>query len=316
MAVTKSRKRRPAPSPEQRAEWDAIRDARVEDLKSQFDQAVSQLVTTDAWGAMLEAAVRFRRYSFRNMLLILSQCPHATQVEGFREWIKRGRAVRKGERALWILAPMTRRVIGAETAADNGQAAPAAEGSEERRVFFAPVKVFDISQTYRLDGEPDAEPINRAPQLEGEAPALMWPSLAAYVEAQGYALEHGDTAPAEGWTSPTTRTVRISDTLSDALGAQVLAHEAAHIACGHLDTSAAEYRQHRGRMETEAESVAYIVCRAFGLEAAAVSVPYVAGWAGKTADEVQQTIKDAGQQVITAAQAILTALAPDAEPEQ
>lgn len=265
---------------------------------------------------MLEAAVRFRRYSFRNTLPILSQCPHATHVEGFREWIKRGRAVRKGERALWILAPMTRRASATEAAADSNQAAPAAEGSEERRVFFAPVKVFDISQTYRLDGEPDAEPISRSPKLDGEAPALMWPSLAAYVKAEGYALEHGDTAPAEGWTDPTTRTVRISDALSNAHGAQVLAHEAAHIACGHLETSAAEYRQHRGRMETEAESVAYIVCRAFGLDAAAVSVPYVAGWAGKSADEVQRTIKDAGQQVITAAQAILTALAPDAEPEQ
>jgi hypothetical protein len=36
---------------------------------------------------------------------------------------------------------------------------------------------------------------------------------------------------------------------------------------------------HRGRRETEAESVAHIVCKALGLDTRAYSDAYVLGWA-------------------------------------
>jgi hypothetical protein len=109
----------------------------------------------------------------------------------------------------------------------------------------------------------------------------MWDSLAAHATSLGYALECGDTGTANGWTNPDTRTVRVSDTLNDAHAAKTLTHEVAHIQCEHV-TDMNEYRQHRGRTETEAESVAYIVAGVFGLDSTAYSVPYVAGWAGKT----------------------------------
>ncbi len=39
-------------------------------------------------------------------MLISMQCPDATQVAGFRRWQELGRQVRKGEKAIRILAPM------------------------------------------------------------------------------------------------------------------------------------------------------------------------------------------------------------------
>lgn len=315
MAVTKARSRRPRSTPEERAEKQA---ARVAELKGQFDAAVSQLVTTDAWRTMLDGAIRFHRYSFRNMLLILSQCPHATQVAGYREWQKRERQVRPGERALWILAPMTVRTEDGDAAKGSTE-----KGDEDRRrTFYRPVPVWDITQTARTDGEPDA-PGTIAPgaaRLTGDAPAKMWDSLAAYAVSLGYTVERGDTAPANGWTRPDTLTVRVSDTLDDAHAAKTLTHEVAHIQCEHV-ADMDEYRQHRGRMEAEAESVAYVVSGVFGLDSAAYSVPYVAGWAGKTPEEVAETIKAAGNRVMAAAKTILAAVAPadateDAQPEQ
>jgi hypothetical protein len=38
---------------------------------------------------MLDGAIHFHRYSFRNMLLLLSQRPQATQIAGYRDWHKR-----------------------------------------------------------------------------------------------------------------------------------------------------------------------------------------------------------------------------------
>ncbi|WP_133725390.1 hypothetical protein [Pseudonocardia autotrophica] len=45
--------------------------------------------------------------------------------------------------------------------------------------------------------------------------------------------------------------------------------------------------QHRGRAETEAESVAHIVCAAFGLDSEPYTDAYVMGWADGDIDIVR-----------------------------
>ena len=57
----------------------------------------------------------------------------------------------------------------------------------------------------------------------------------------------------------------------------------------------------RGQAEIEAESVAYIICQAAGLTAAAYSFGYVAHWAGGD----QKAIRETADRVITAARTIL-----------
>jgi antirestriction protein ArdC len=56
---------------------------------------------------MLAAAGRFHRYSLGNVLLILAQNPEAMRVAGYRTWQSLDRQVRKGERGIQILAPVT-----------------------------------------------------------------------------------------------------------------------------------------------------------------------------------------------------------------
>ena len=47
---------------------------------------------------------RFSDYSARNAMLIAMQCPEATEVHGFRDWIEHGRVVTRGEHGIQILA--------------------------------------------------------------------------------------------------------------------------------------------------------------------------------------------------------------------
>ena len=47
------------------------------------------------------------RYSFHNQLLIALQRPDATYVAGFRAFLALNRCVRRGEKAIRILAPMS-----------------------------------------------------------------------------------------------------------------------------------------------------------------------------------------------------------------
>src|ERR1700720_1682148 len=63
----------------------------------------------------LAAIGRFHRYSLHNVMLITLQKPHATHVAGFHAWNKLGRHVRKGEKGIFILAPLVRKREVAET---------------------------------------------------------------------------------------------------------------------------------------------------------------------------------------------------------
>lgn len=76
--------------------------------------------------------------------------------------------------------------------------------------------------------------------------------------------------------------------LSDAQAAKTILHEAAHVLL-HAEEGHAEYVAHRGVKECEAESVAYVVAGIHGLDTAAYSVGYVAGWTGADAETIQAT---------------------------
>ncbi|TKJ18870.1 ImmA/IrrE family metallo-endopeptidase [Blastococcus sp. CCUG 61487] len=93
---------------------------------------------------------------------------------------------------------------------------------------------------------------------------------------------------ANGLTDPQARTVRIRPDVADAQAVKTLAHELAHIECGHA-AEGYDYRGCRGRAEAEAEaeSVAYIVTAWAGLDAGAYTVPYVAAWSAGDTDVVR-----------------------------
>lgn len=86
-----------------------------------------------------------RPISGKNHMLVAMQCETATMVGGFRQWLAAGRAVRKGETALYIFAPGGRGKAEA-SAPSSAEPGAAAEGAAES-VRFIMVPVFDVSQT-------------------------------------------------------------------------------------------------------------------------------------------------------------------------
>ena len=77
----------------------------------------------------------------------------------------------------------------------------------------------------------------------------------------------------------------------------------------HADEDHAEYIEHRGVKETEAESVAYVVAGILGLDSSAYSIGYVAGWA----DGDTETIKSTAGRVLRAAHTLADAITVDHE---
>jgi hypothetical protein len=80
--------------------------------------------------------------SLCNTMLVALQCPTASVLGGFRQWLKMGRAVRKGEHGAMIWVPTSKKTAAADTGAaqpENGEA------TDETRFIIG--TLFDIAQT-------------------------------------------------------------------------------------------------------------------------------------------------------------------------
>jgi N-terminal domain of anti-restriction factor ArdC len=75
--------------------------------RERLQQAAEELLTSEGWERWVLVRSRngLSRYSVNNQLLIALGRPDATFVAGFRAWLELGYQVRKGEKAIWILAP-------------------------------------------------------------------------------------------------------------------------------------------------------------------------------------------------------------------
>ena len=301
MATTTKRSRRVMTDDEIRQHREE-RQAKLEALHARFTEQVAELVEGDQWRAMLRVAARFHRYSFGNVLLIMAQREDATQVAGYRTWQSLGRQVRRGERGIQILAPVTYRGGHDDETEQRGDDEP----NRPRQLRgFKVEHVWDIAQT---DGDPvpDVRPV----LLEGEGSTGLWDLIATQVAAAGYHVARGTcTNPqANGETDPVSRSVTVREDLSAAQAAKTLVHELAHIRLGHVE-SVPSYQACRGRCEVEAESVAYLVCTEAGVDAGEYSLPYVARWA----DGDVAVIRESADRVLTAARSITETMLPAAD---
>src|SRR5438045_3021631 len=80
------------------------------DILARLEKAVGQIQDSDNFRTYLDIQSRFHRYSPNNALLILLQRPDATQVAGYSAWLRMHRYVKRGEKAIKIIVPMTKKV--------------------------------------------------------------------------------------------------------------------------------------------------------------------------------------------------------------
>ncbi len=223
-------------------------------------KAVDEVRASETFKAYLDVQARFHRYSWCNSLLILSQKPDATRVAGYRTWQKLGRQVRKGERGICIFAPCPWK---REKETETG------ETKTEQGIFFRAVHVFDIGQT---DG-PDLPSVD-VPTVEATADWLL-ADLARVAEQREITVSFQPISSGAFGVSK-KGTVEIDDHHPTGQQAKTLAHELAHESLHWEDRGPLT----RSIAELEAESVAYVVCKHFGLDVEVRSSRYIALWDG------------------------------------
>lgn len=300
------------------ADWKSNREEKIDAARSLLAEAVGRLQTGDEWKAMLAGLARGGRYSiqrlsFRNQLLIAMQRGGTTDVATYGAWQHAGRQVRRGEKAITILAP----VIVARSAAKE------TDETESVLVGFRPHAVFAASQTDPLPGgrgRPLPEPVAitkdvTAPEcFENSVEVLRAVALGlgsdVVAEISLRPRRSDDPGEAHGWYERRTRSiVVVNGETSRAQQFKTLTHEIAHaILHGQGDHHA------RDEMEIEAESVAFVVSHVLALDTSAYSFAYVATWAGTK--DAQKMVLASGQRIVRAVNVILDALLGAREADQ
>jgi N-terminal domain of anti-restriction factor ArdC len=276
---------------------EAERDARRQADRERVEQAARALLTTDGWQRWIKvrASNGLARYSLRNQLLIAMDC-HAhgitpTYIAGFRAFLALNRCVRKGEKAIHILAPVT-----VKQRDEHG------EPTAEKAVFFRVVPVFDVSMTDPLPGR---EPVPLTPPTQpitGDSHQHLIAPLIAHAATLGYHVEirelpeHG---PA-GWCDPTHQRITVAAGPANRQ-VRILVHELAH-------AHGLDYQQYgREHCEVLADCVTYCVLGSLGLDISGETIPYIAGWGE---DGALNAIRDYAHTIDTIAHRIETAVEP------
>ncbi len=194
---------------------------------------------SEAMQKYLVFASKFHKYSPNNVLLIMLTKPDATNVAGFQTWKKMNRFVKKGERGIPIFAPMVYK--------EN----PDKEDSPKVISGFRIVHVFDVSQTA-------GDPLPPTPDWKSpEQNENLRNKLIAFAKSKSIEVIFKDL-PGEVQGVSKGGLIEIDS----CAGTKTLIHELAHELM-HQDGNCLSDRSIK---ELEAESVAFVVSKYFGIE--------------------------------------------------
>jgi len=237
--------------------------------------ATVESMTGKEYQEILDSMVKFHQYSFYNqMILMFHRC---SQVAGYKRWQELGRTVKKGSRAVWILAP-----------AYYKKKVENEEGEEEevRKLYFRSVPVFDISDT-------EGEEIERG---------LTTRSKVNFLEAKEAARKLGFTVrlkPLEiirgGYIKEGA--ITLNSNLSDTEHVGTLIHELSH---GLLERTNGNNGELPEKVkEQQAETATYLACQILGVERK--SEFYLKGWSlSKNIVKDFQTLDKVAKEIIGA----------------
>ena len=259
---------------------------KLEEVNQRTKEAVDFLVASLESGhsevltAYLGAMTKFHTYSFGNIMLIARQKPDAINVAGLRTWNSLGRFVKKGEKGIFILAPM----IGKKRQEEEATTEEDKKSNGETRLYgFRAVYVFDISQTEGKD-------LPALTEVNGDVRGYR-ERLFKFVESQSVELSFSERiAPAKGLSHGGK--ITLLSGMQPAEEFSTLVHEIAHEMLHRGERRAVTTKQVR---ETEAEAVAFVVCQSVGLQSGTASQDYIQLWHGdanllrESLEAVQQT---------------------------
>ena len=248
-----------------------------QDALKKLEEGVKEVFTSEKYEEFLKTYSKFHKYSINNSIMILMQRPDASSAASFQTWKKLGRQVTKGEKGIKILVPIPYK-YEKEVQNENGDK----ETKEMSGTSFRVGNVFDISQTAGKE----------LPKLTTdlkEYSAEIELAIDAIAGTSKVPVHFKSDMPPDkkGYYHIKNKEIVINDNMSDTQTFKTLIHEIAHSKIHAKDLD--KYNAHE--REVQAESVAYVVCSAYGIDTSEYSFGYIAGWSsGKEMSELKESL--------------------------
>jgi len=326
---TKKYKKKPI-SDEEKAKRKEEQEKKVSAAKEALVKAISGLDSKEEWINFLDHVAKRSKFapsrlSFINQMLVYMQDENATAVATYQRWRKIKRWPAKGSKGIMIFRPIPITIpIEKATPEDiaNGNIFTDKSGKKKiktGRIYFAPMYVFDIAVTEGEELPPDWLAPPELPDFEDkEVFSSSVEKLAILLEnatdgkVKGVQIIERSKLPKEeqhpraaGWYNKKSKKIVIVRDKNRSKMFATLVHEAAH-ALLHGDDENTTTSQ----KEIEAESVAYVVTKALGLDTGVAAIVYVASWSKGKKEVAIKQIEESAKRIVKASNTILDLLMP------
>ena len=253
--------------------------------------------------AFIEFRSKFRKYSFYNTMLIWMQRPNATHVASANKWRKDfGRIVKAGEKGIQIFVPITVKKKEQSPQATETEEQPAVDNlptvkqkEQYLRTRFKLGSVFDISQTEPIPGREAGEQIPEGPKWFDEAPYdekndVLFDALTEFAKLKGIKVNFVDDLRGARGVSKIGSIDLVSKDISTFV--HELAHELIHNFNIRKTTD-------KNVLELQAEGVAYLICKEFGMETK-YHVNYLTMWKAdpENIERNEKILRDTAKEII------------------
>ena len=282
------------------------RKAEMEQITTKLEQGVKNIFTSQGYKDYLNFCAKLPRYSVNNQILIMLQNPNATMCQSFSGWKEMNRFVKKDEKGIRILAPAPFKVKKQQNKLDSfgrpvldSKGEPIQETVEITVNAFKPVSTFDVSQT-EGDPVPTIGISELTESVKGYDILLEAIKGSVPVPVSFEKIESG----AKGYYHLEEDRIVVKEGMSEAQTVKTLLHEASHQMLHSKEAlKKNNEKKTKNQKETEAESVAYVVCQHYGIDTSDYSFTYLATWsAGKETPELKASldaIREAASALIT-----------------
>lgn len=256
------------------------RQDKMKEIMVQLEEGVAAVFTSDSYIRLLKMMGQFHNYSVNNCILILMQCPNASRVASFQTWKKLGYPVKKGEKGIKILVPIPYTYQKEQKTMDE-QGNISEEIVDAKGLWFKIGHVFDASQV-----------IGELPTLSHELtnnPIQLQKAVEKIISGnENINYDHNlKKESANGYYRLDTQEIYIRPNMASSQTIKTIIHEKAHSILHYSGSKKCT----REEAEVQAESVAYCVCSAFGLDTSDYSFGYIAGWSnGKETNELKSSL--------------------------
>lgn len=282
-----------------------MKNEKTKQLIENIHSRVKDFVNGSDYINYLKFIKKFRKRSFFNQMLIWITKENSTFVMGYKQWIDKFNRIPV---ACVICRALANKDCECEERTPSvriPQLAPITYKYEDKLtleekegIYFKTVYVFDISDTEPLPDLPIKEVFEDGFDLGIEKLDVevqfekLEPVLKKIIEDNGFKFRYEviNSESLGGWTDHALKEIVCKENTNNADKLHTLLHEIGHM-FAHSRENLNNKNFFRPLIETEAETIAFVVADYLGIDTSCYSIGYITSWSGGDDDILEDSVK-------------------------